>query len=74
VRFDYSLLLDTGDPEALSEDEPSIAVHINVLQEDPLGSHLHIPAFRDTPWQPDEIMLWLTSKRLRRDLKKRMPV
>ncbi|HEX3562255.1 MAG TPA: hypothetical protein VHU24_05405 [Solirubrobacterales bacterium] len=73
VRFDYSLLLDGADPEVPSEDEPSVAVHMNVLQEDPLGSHLHFPTFRSEPWEPDEIMRWLTSRRLHRDLKRRMP-
>jgi hypothetical protein len=72
ARFDYSLLLD-GDEEVRSENEPSVAVHINVLQKDPLGSHLHFPAFRSAPWEPDEIMRWSTSRRLRRDLSRRMP-
>jgi hypothetical protein len=72
ARFDYSVLLDRDEGMG-SANEPSVAVHLNVLQESPLGSHLHFPVFRSAPWEPDEVMCWSTSQRLRRDLSRRLP-
>lgn len=74
VRFDYDASIDEWDGDGAGSAGPPVAVHLNVLQEAPLGSHLHLPAFRTDPWEPGEVLSWLTSKRLRQDLKRHMPL
>jgi hypothetical protein len=70
LRYDYDALLDSYDENG---QHPNVAVHINVLQPDPLGDHLHLPGFRDERWAVGEIMRWFTSPRLLADLKRRLP-
>lgn len=74
VRFDYDRLLDVNEGGSPGNGkDPSVAVHMNVHQQSPLESTLHFPAFRSQPWQPGEVMGWLTSQRLQHDLKRCLP-
>jgi len=68
LRYDYDLLLGPA-----QQDEPSVNVHINVLQPDPLRDGIHFPAFRTDPWTVKDVMRWMTSRRLLADLQRRLP-
>jgi hypothetical protein len=65
VRYDYDRLLDPRDE--------SVACHLNVLQPEPIGDHIHLPGFRKEPWAASDVTGWVTSSRLLRDLQRRFP-
>lgn len=69
LRYDYDELLDAHHPDQ----HPPVSVHINVLQPAPLHDHIHLPGFRNEPWDAAEVMTWITSPRLLADLKRRLP-